>query len=127
MDILLVNPRVPVPTPAVFAALKSRENPPMPDLLPDWADAAGFGAWLAGQRNDLLAPALEIAPAIGEVLAILRDEGCLFAGMSGSGATCFALYPPDGHSAKSMTRHIRRLHPGWWAVARPAQLIRATT
>ena len=115
LDVLLVNPRVMVSTPAVFAALDQRDNAPLPALLPDWPDAARFCDWLSQQRNDLLAPALTLAPEIATALAVIRDTGCLFAGMSGSGATCFGLYPRDGHSAKSAEAHLFVERPAWWA------------
>ena len=110
LDILLVNPRVPVPTPEVFRRLARRDNPPMTDL-PRWTDARSFAAWLAAQRNDLLEPALSIAPEIGRVLDALRDTNGLFAGMSGSGATCFALYPRGQEAARAQAAM-----PGhWWS------------
>jgi 4-diphosphocytidyl-2-C-methyl-D-erythritol kinase len=112
MSVLLVNPGIALATPAVFAALTNRNNPPLPEDLPDWPDATGFCRWLAEQRNDLLPPATSLAPRIAEVLDQMRDTDCLFVGMSGSGATCFALYPPDGHSAKAARSQLER--PGWW-------------
>lgn len=115
MDIVLVNPRVPVPTPEVFRRLERKDNPPMATDLPDWPDAARFAEWLSMQRNDLLAPAMTTAPVINEVLAALRRTDCLFAGMSGSGATCFALYPPDGGAAGSAVKAgLNAAHPDWW-------------
>jgi 4-diphosphocytidyl-2-C-methyl-D-erythritol kinase len=114
MDILLVNPRVPAPTAAVFAGLTRRDNPAMPDALPDWPDVAAFCLWLEGQRNDLAAPALLVAPVIAEVLALIRDAGAMLAGMSGSGATCFGLFPPDRQSAEAAERHVRSCRPDWW-------------
>lgn len=116
LDLLLVNPGVAVATPAIFAQLANRRNPPMPEILPHWADAPDFCRWLAQQRNDLLAPAIALAPRIGTALALIRETGCLFAGMSGSGATCFGLYLPDGHSAKAAQAHVQAEQPGWWAV-----------
>ncbi len=115
LDIVLVNPRVAVSTPAVFAALGRRDNPPMPPVLPQWDGAAQFCDWLCGQRNDLLAPALGLAPEIAEALALIKKTGCLFAGMSGSGATCFGLYARDGHSARAAEAHLQGQKPGWWA------------
>ena len=136
---VLVNPGVEVPTGAVFAALASPDNPPMPDDLPTWADVGDLARWLAGQRNDLEAPARAIAPAIGTVLAALTAQpGTLIARMSGSGATCFALFP-DIAAAQRAGTALSRAHPGWWVAAgrlwpadadeaaRTNQLIRATT
>jgi len=87
---VLANPGVGVATPAVFAALRQRENPPMPEDLPHFGDARELAAFLAAQRNDLESAALTIAPVIGDVLAALRGaQGCLVARMSGSGSTCW--------------------------------------
>ena len=111
---LLVNPRVPVPTGAVFAALETPDNAPMPETLPVFPDAAALIDWLATQRNDLEAPALTVAPAIAEVLAKLRaSPGCGLARMSGSGATCFGLFL-DQSEAMRAGEAIAAAHPGWW-------------
>ncbi|MGV8950064.1 MAG: 4-(cytidine 5'-diphospho)-2-C-methyl-D-erythritol kinase [Cypionkella sp.] len=115
--ITLVNPRVEVPTPQVFKALVTKTNAAMPEDLPEWPNAAALADWLKGQRNDLQAPALEIAPVIGEVLQALgRQNGALVARMSGSGATCFALFA-DQTAAESAAADIRRQHAQWWAAA----------
>lgn len=116
MDILLVNPRIAVPTPEVFRRLERRDNPAMPAELPEWRDAAAFAAWLAEQRNDLQPPAIAVAPQIADVLAALRASDCLFAGMSGSGATCFALYPP------AAAAQVTGLDPAWWRAQGPVLL-----
>jgi 4-diphosphocytidyl-2-C-methyl-D-erythritol kinase len=112
--ITLVNPRVAVPTPQVFAGLASKTNAPMPDL-PVWPNVTALADWLHTQRNDLEAPALQIAPVIADVLAALRAQpGTLIARMSGSGATCFAL-SADEATANATATAIQAAHPGWWA------------
>ncbi len=117
--IVLVNPGVAVPTPAVFKALASKHNQPMLDALPVWRDAAELGHWLATQRNDLEQPALDIAPAIGAVLAKLAAQpGTLIARMSGSGATCFALFETSSAAAAAEDA-IRAAEPTWWAASGP--------
>ena len=115
--VALVNPRVEVPTPQVFKALKSKYNPAMPTVLPDWSNASVLADWLHGQRNDLQAPAIEIAPAIAEVLGVLDAQpGALISRMSGSGATCFGLFA-DETSAFAAVQDIRQRHPNWWSAA----------
>ena len=116
---VLANPRVEVPTPAVFRALASKTNSPMPATLPDWQDLAGFTAWLATQRNDLEAPARQIAPVIGTVLETLAacDEA-LLARMSGSGATCFALFEAE-EAARAAAHKLQSAQPDWWCAAAP--------
>ncbi|MGC8468719.1 MAG: 4-(cytidine 5'-diphospho)-2-C-methyl-D-erythritol kinase, partial [Acetobacteraceae bacterium] len=79
---------------------------------PSWPDAAALAADLAACRNDLEAPALGLAPEIGEVLAALRARPeVLLARMSGSGATCFGLCPDPGTAARAAAALSRR---GWW-------------
>ncbi len=115
MRILLVNPRVPVSTPQVFASLTQKHNPPMSQDLPAWPDLSAFANWLSAQRNDLLTPAIAQAPVIAEALTALRaTSGCLFAGMSGSGATCFALFPPDPAGTADAMRALRQQFPAAW-------------
>lgn len=111
---LLVNPRVPVSTPDVFRGLASRSNPPMPDELPVWESVVDASAWLATQRNDLEVPAQSVAPVIAEVTGRLSAiPGCLFARMSGSGATCFALFATEAETREAAER-IAAEQPDWW-------------
>lgn len=107
---VLVNPGVGVATPAVFKALEKKDNPPM-SALPEAAD---WNAWLAAQRNDLQAPAIAVQPVIAEVLAALAaTKGARLARMSGSGATCFALYDSRAE-AQAAAEDLRRAQPRWW-------------
>ena len=113
---VLVNPRIAVPTPAVFAALASRTNPPVPaPPAAGWRDFAALAGWLRdGTRNDLAAAAQSIAPVLTQVeAALLATRGCALARMSGSGATCFGLYP-DQPAALAAADSLRIRHPGWW-------------
>jgi 4-diphosphocytidyl-2-C-methyl-D-erythritol kinase len=120
---VLVNPRVSVPTKDVFAALRARlegcqgKGPgAVFDSRPRWKVTELVEA-LAEDRNDLEAPAVEIAPVIAEVLADLRAlKGCRLARMSGSGATCFGLFA-TAPAAAAAARALRRKHPGWWVRA----------
>jgi 4-diphosphocytidyl-2-C-methyl-D-erythritol kinase len=69
---------------------------------------------LAERPNDLEAPAIAVAPIIADVLAQLRAlPGCRLARMSGSGATCFALFdsPADAGAAAALLVPAR---PAWW-------------
>ena len=117
LDAVLVNPGVPVATPEVFARLEQRDNPMMPVPLPRWSDAAACTRWLAAQRNDLEAPARTLCPGIGAVLAALHEtENCALARMSGSGATCFGIYP-DSDAARRAADRIAADRPDWWVVA----------
>ncbi|MBU0781713.1 MAG: 4-(cytidine 5'-diphospho)-2-C-methyl-D-erythritol kinase [Alphaproteobacteria bacterium] len=119
--LVLVNPKVEAPTPAVFKALASRRNPAM-TTLPDGMDLDGFAKWLSQQRNDLLAPARQIAPEIDTVLARLRKLPNIKAvGLSGSGATCWALVA-DMAAARLAARAVQVAEMGWWVA--PAAVLR---
>jgi 4-diphosphocytidyl-2-C-methyl-D-erythritol kinase len=110
--IVLVNPGIAVSTPAIFRA-RAAEFSPAPLLPAAWPDFAGFIAALAATRNDLEPAALALCPPIGDVLAALRSErGCALARMSGSGATCFGLFPTADMAARAAGA-LRR--PGWWS------------
>ena len=113
---LLVNPRIAVSTPAIFNRLARRDNPPMPARLPGWHTAENLIHWLATQRNDLEEAAIAEAPVIANVLQKLSaTAGCAIARMSGSGATCFGLYP-DAQAAQQAADALRRDHPDWWVM-----------
>lgn len=116
--LVLVNPRVEVPTAAVFAALTRKDNAPMA-ALPQAPDFAGFAAWLAAQRNDLQSAAISLAPAIGAALAALSaHKAVAWSGMSGSGATCVGLVP-DIEAARRVATKVSKAHPDWWIQAAP--------
>lgn len=115
LHLCLVNPGVPLSTPAVFGALERRDNPAMPERLPDFSDTADFAAWLVREtRNDLEDPACRLAHPITDALAALeRAPGCLLARMSGSGATCFGLFQDDV-AARDAAWSIGKTCPHWW-------------
>ena len=87
-----------------------------PETIPDFADAQALADWLSEQRNDLEKPAMELCPQIAEVLAALRMESPLLARMSGSGATCFGLYPSLAEAERGAAA-IAAANPGWWVTA----------
>jgi 4-diphosphocytidyl-2-C-methyl-D-erythritol kinase len=118
---LLVNPQVRAPTREVFAALGlapgSTLKSPAP-LFPTLEfDANRFWDLLSQVSNDLVAPATLVAPAIAAVLKRLSQiPEAKATGMSGSGATCFALFD-DRRGAAAARRTIAAEHPGWWVEA----------
>lgn len=113
IPMVLVNPGVSVSTAEVFRKLKINKDLIISaDIISPYDDA--FIDWLARQRNDLEAPAMDIAPVIGEVLQALRaTSGVGLARMSGSGATCFALYPDERDAAKAVD-DLKAEFPAWW-------------
>jgi 4-diphosphocytidyl-2-C-methyl-D-erythritol kinase len=71
---------------------------------------------LSAGSNDLEAPAIRIQPVIGEVLARLRATGARLSRMSGSGATCFAIFGDEAEALRA-AQTIRHDHPQWWVHA----------
>jgi len=113
---LLVNPGTALATPAVFNARQGPFSAPARfDAMP--GDAAGLAALLAERRNDLTEAAIGLLPEIGRVLDRLeRLEGVLLARMSGSGATCFALFARRA-GAEAAAHRLAAEEPGWWTAA----------
>lgn len=114
---VLVNPGVALATKEVFAGWATASSP---------SPKAGFAAlgapptraalleFLLAQANDLERPAIALAPVIADVLAVLRNcVGCKVARMSGSGATCFALFA-SAAAAHRAARALRSKFPNWW-------------
>ncbi len=115
---VLVNPQVQAPTPKVFAAfdflsattLKGRAR----SFPTEQLDAAEVFDFLSQHRNDLEAAAIQIAPPIAAVLGRLSEiPDARATGMTGSGATCFALFS-DRRGAAATRRTIAAEHPEWW-------------
>jgi len=126
MPCVMVNPRVPVATKDVFKALGLRSG----ELLVGVTDVLRAAAWpeagasledwveaLAAGSNDLEAPAIRIQPVIGKVIAALSaTNGAWLVRMSGSGATCFAIYENTAEAQRAAQK-IQLDHPGWWVHA----------
>ena len=102
--VLLVNPGVACPTGPVFAGWDQIDRGPL--------DPANY----IDARNDLTDAAIALVPQIGDVLALLsRQNGVRLARMSGSGATCFALFDGDDALAHAETE-IRQARSDWWTM-----------
>lgn len=107
-SILLVHPGVELATASVFDAFDAAPPPPPAPAIAD-ADAV-----LARARNDLEAAARSLAPAVGQALATLAAcPGALCHRMSGSGASCFALFASPAEAARAAGM-VREIHPNWW-------------
>jgi 4-diphosphocytidyl-2-C-methyl-D-erythritol kinase len=114
---VLVNPRVASPTPPVFAGLGLAKGQSSGRSRFSETIEADPAAALARGRNDMQASAERLTPAISEALAVLGDAGgARFVRMSGSGATCFAVYG-DRHEAARAARRVSAMQPGWWVRA----------
>ena len=103
--VLLVNPRIQLSTAPVFAGWDGVDRGALPEgTVRDTA--------LQG-RNDIETPAIALCPKIADVLAALKQTGAFVWRMSGSGATCFALF--DQHDAMiAAAESIATQQPGWW-------------
>jgi 4-diphosphocytidyl-2-C-methyl-D-erythritol kinase len=114
--LVLVNPGIPLATPAVFAARSGDFGAPARfDEAP--GDAADLADLLAVRGNDLTAAATALVPAIADVLAALETApGARLTRMTGSGATCFALFD-DAAAAATASKDIAARHPDWWCRA----------
>ncbi len=126
MPCVMVNPRVGVATKDVFTALGLGKGEFLAGagdvmLSPGWpVDGASFDEWIGAVShgtNDLERPALKVEPIVGDVLAALRaTQGVRLARMSGSGATCFAIFETIGDAGQA-AKAILQAHPGWWVHA----------
>ena len=103
--VLLVNPRVALATGPVFAGWDGVDRGALPESTAREIALAG--------RNDLETSALTLCPAIGDVLAVLRGTTAFLVRMSGSGATCFALY----ESVAQRDAAAAAMNPAWWQMA----------
>lgn len=121
---VLVNPRVALSTRDIFAALNVQADAALPNATGEalakastCASVTDLAHHLARAPNDLEPVARRLQPVISDVLEALRiTEQCALARMSGSGATCFGLYP-NARAALRAAQHLRRVHPGWWVRA----------
>ena len=116
--LLLANPRIATPTPAVFKARQGPFSKPA-----RWSEPPGdfgeFAARLQSCANDLTEAAISVTPAIRDVLVALAAlPGCVLARLSGSGATCFGLFA-DEAGARAAEGTLRNARPDWWVTAAP--------
>ncbi|MEN3951150.1 4-(cytidine 5'-diphospho)-2-C-methyl-D-erythritol kinase [Iodidimonas sp. SYSU 1G8] len=113
--VVLVNPGVAVATPAVFRRFDADVTAfRAPAPLPAADRASALAGALRERHNDLQPPAIALAPVILDVLAALEtQDGCLMARMSGSGATCFGLFP-DSSSAARAAGILGARNALWW-------------
>lgn len=117
LPVLLVNPGLECPTGPVFRAFDEAGTPDPLDLIdmPNLQDVRALAHWLDTEtRNDLQAPAIGLVPEIARVLDELGSlQGGLLSRLSGSGASCFALF-----DSRLDLRHaeetLRARHPDWW-------------
>ncbi len=114
LPMVLVNNGAAVSTPQVFAAVKKRDNPGLPTI-------SGLGSihdvctYLERTENHLYAATVDLLPTIGDTMEALRSTSPRLARMSGSGATCFAIYDTD-EAALAAESQLRNAHPLWFVI-----------
>jgi 4-diphosphocytidyl-2-C-methyl-D-erythritol kinase len=117
---LLVNPATACPTGPVFRAFdEAGGGAGFTELarLPEFRTPDELAVWLGAQRNDLEAAAIRLVPEISALLDWLgRQPGVRLVRMSGSGATCFALFGKLA-DARALEKEFRRQWPRGWAAA----------
>jgi 4-diphosphocytidyl-2-C-methyl-D-erythritol kinase len=117
---VLVNPGVALPTKAVFARWKPPAAPPVPadlTVLTAMSKRDQLVRFLLNQANDLESAAIALAPTVADVLLALSSQPhCELARMSGSGATCFAVFASAAAAIKA-AEAIHAEYPNWWVRA----------
>ena len=122
MPALLVNPGLPCPTGPIFKTYDAAAGGAgfaEQEIPAGLNDEKSFAAWLSQQRNDLEAPAIAMVPEIASVLEFLRAQpGVRLARMSGSGATCFALFEAIAFAERAgVVLRQQASRKGWWSAA----------
>jgi 4-diphosphocytidyl-2-C-methyl-D-erythritol kinase len=116
LDAVLVNPGLPLATGRVFSALQAGQAPSglAPPHAPSFAGTRDLLDYMRGRGNDLEPAAVRLLPAIAEIKGLLGAQAdCRFVAMSGSGPTCFAVFPtPD--CARRAAAAVSKARPGWW-------------
>lgn len=114
LPMVLVNDGNAVSTPQVFSALKKRDNSGLP-AIPELRNINDVCAYLQQTENHLFAATAELLPAIVKTMDALRSTSPRLARMSGSGATCFAIYDTD-EAAATVASHLRYIYPSWFVI-----------
>ena len=109
LPVLLVNPRIKISTGEIFAAWDGRDGGPLNVTEPPLSIAQSG-------RNDLEPVAIVLVPQIADVLAMLKKTGPIMSRMSGSGATCFALYE-NREQLEAAHQYAIENFSEWWTLA----------
>ena len=116
LPILLVNPNCRLETKNVFGAFRGNYSEPIDSYLfeKSWSQETLEDLLRSKQQNDLCDAAVSLVPQISKVLTLLRElPGVIGVGMSGSGATCFAIFKQS--KAAKMNEALERLNETtWW-------------
>jgi len=116
LDMVIVNPVVPLSTSAVFAALVKKDNPPFTLMMDAITSVEQLVEALTLMRNDLYVPASTFVPQIRRIVEELQQAGAMFARMSGSGASCFGIYASRDKAQQSATI-LKQQYPDYFIQA----------
>ncbi len=117
LAVVLANPGISMPTAAVFAGLGKEERTPLPALPARFKTTLDLVFWLRQTRNDLIDPARVVTrTAVAAAKALADDRDCLFARMSGSGATAFGIFINQAAAERAAER-LSAAKPHWWVAA----------
>lgn len=105
--ILLVNPMIMISTAEIFKKWGGQDGGPLTGM--EALDMA------LSNRNDLQDIALPLHREIGDILRLLENGGADIARMSGSGATCFAIYEGEDLAVVA-SKKLKQLFPGYWTM-----------
>ncbi len=115
--VVLVNAGHGVETGAVFKAMEVHDNRSILNIPASFKTQQGLFDFLRAQRNDMQEVAVNISPAIADVMAkISATKNCALTRMSGSGGTCFGLFATK-REASAAASQIQHNQPDWWVVA----------
>ena len=117
LAVVLANPGVTVPTGAVFAGLGNETRAPLPPLPARFSRVLDLVFWLRETRNDLVDPARVVSrKANAAATALAADPDCLFARMTGSGASAFGIFI-NLAAAERAAQRLQAAKPNWWVAA----------
>lgn len=121
LGVVLINPNIPLSTAEVFAHYHTQREQGLVDytVVDDHWDISPLNAveMVRGGWNDLQGSAVSLCPQIGDVLHSLGGvTNGLCHGMSGSGATCFALFD-NRQQADTARQTLHQHHPDWWVAS----------
>ncbi len=114
LEAVLVNPNIAVSTAQIFKNFD--HNMPKDTPRPQKMTGSLLERTRDG-RNDLQPIATDLCPEIGDVIERLsQQDKCQLTRMTGSGATCFAVFP-DAGTAQAAAQNIAKACPDWWVKA----------
>lgn len=114
LPVLLVNPLVEVNTGEIFRRFHRQGRSFTKPVAGRYLDSEFQISDLAGFQNDLQLDAIDLVPEIGTILSALSEQSeTTVTRMSGSGATCFALFDTNEARDRAFSK-LAKLGKKWW-------------